>query len=349
MAIITPSRNFAGSELNNESNSNILKPELPAINFRDYQKDGVYLFILPSYKVDATGSGVWYKVITLRDNFGIETKERFVELADGPIAYFSNQVRNKFPEYGKWQSVERDGQKRNVYPSFGRTTKRTLFNVALAAELHKGAHVIEVPNYGCANIIDEYHKRPGFDGKLPGLICDHTQAKPVFFHLRKDAKGMPWVVSVDTSQSCRLPDELADSDYLHDLDDACIVPDKALLIEKLRLITPGNIFDACMAGYPGLTVAVRGGAMAEESEQVENAVPSFKAPVFNAPAAAPVVSTAAVAPAAASMTIPKARKAVKATVEETVEAPAEKETVASGGNPMKSVDVSAARAFLNKK
>ena len=252
MAILTPSSTFEGSSLGNNDTGRIILPEVRFIQLNKPEfKDGVYLYILPPYKLDRQGRGVWMNIIKVRDNFGLETKDRFFESVDSPIAYFANQAKLVCPEYAEVKTIKKDNRDTKVYPTFGRVTTRVLMNVAFAENVALGSHVIDIPSYGCADVIDNYHKKPLMGGQLPSLVCDPANATPVFFWLRKNVMGNPWLVTVEPTQKAPLPMELADTDYLYNLDDVIIKPDNEDLYEKLLLITPTDVFEACMRGYKG--------------------------------------------------------------------------------------------------
>ena len=251
MAIIAPSLQFEGQAVSQGEAGRIVKPDVKIVNFRSKEnKNGVYLYILPPYKADSKGNGVWYKVLDVRAEFGVNTKERFVELPDSPVAYFENQAKYKYPEYTQIQKAVKDGRDVKIHPTYGKLTKRFLYNVAYASALQEGAHVIEVPSFGVADIIDRYHRTKLLNGSSPTMVCEAEHATPVLFHLNLELKGgQPWVVQPEPTQKCKLPDELSDNEYLYNLDDVYIIPSNEELYEKLRAITPAQIFNDCMAGY----------------------------------------------------------------------------------------------------
>lgn len=336
MAILAPSANFEGSSLGNNDSGRIIVPEarLIQLNKPEY-KDGIYLFILPAYKLDRNGKGVWLNVIKVRDNFGLETKERFYESADSPVGYFANQAKLAFPEYTTVHTLKKDGQDRKVYPTFGRVSTRVVYNVAQTQHLELGAHIIEVPSYGCADVIDGYHHRPLRNGQLPSLVCDHLGATPVFFMLKKGGVGNPWVVNVESSEKQPLPLELADSDYLYNLDDAVIKPNNEELYEKLRVITPTDVFEQCMRGYklPGSSQAVAFVTHAAPAEQ-----PAAVAPAARAPIAKPM-----------TIAKPTLTPSVASTLQSVTEAPLPREVVTSGSNPMASQQPVNLKAWMAEK
>ncbi len=270
MAVIKPSLNFDGSDLTTNNISSIIRSNVPAIDFKSEKaKSGLYLFILPPYKVDTNGNGVWFRVVTVRDNFGLDIKEKFPVQKGCPVEYFANKVKILFPEYGATQKMVRDGKDIKQYPSFGRVTKRVLFNAAYYDSLDKGAHVLDIPQSGCAEVIDNFHRRVGPSGKLTQMVSDPTAAVPIFFRLKPPAetKGNPWEVIIRDNERSGLPEQLADSEYLHNLDDVLVKKNPDELIEKLRLYTPVEIFEACMRGY------VRDGGLVPKPVAVKVNVP----------------------------------------------------------------------------
>jgi len=332
MAIIQPSRNFAGSDLNQSGAAPVLKGDVRSIRFNSPEyRDGTYLFILPPYKMDDAGNGAWYRTINVRDNFGQDVmKERFFDPPSSPIAYFERMCKSQFPDFAEIKEEHRDGRRFKVYPPYGRISKRVLFNVAFCQDLSKGAHVVEVPSYGCASEIDKHHKRLLPDGSQPTLVCDPQNATAVFFQLQKDAQGNPWNVTVDNSKTYQLPEQLCDADYLYNLDEVVIEYSDKELLEKLRAVVPGNIFDSCMAGFHGVpsapTIAVPAGA--------PTSAPT--APAASPGASPPTASTSAEEQIPMGNTpAPQAVPSVAPSVPQTVEFP--KATVA-GGSPATPAD-----------
>ena len=56
MAIIKPTKTFEGGELKG-GKATYLKPGIRSMNFNDQKyRDGVYVFVLPAYKLDLTVS-----------------------------------------------------------------------------------------------------------------------------------------------------------------------------------------------------------------------------------------------------------------------------------------------------
>jgi hypothetical protein len=119
-----------------------------------------------------------------------------------------------------------------------------LFNAAYKNDLSAGAHVLEVPQYGCADVIDKWCQ----DESQP-LINNYKAAIPVNFHMDLKKGGNPWNVTIRAHEQFELPEQLADSDYIYNLDDVVLYPTKQELYDKLRKITPSEIFAKCMADY----------------------------------------------------------------------------------------------------
>lgn len=255
MAIIQPARSFEGSDLSSSAFGKIIKDGVRTVSFReDKNKEGNFFFILPPYKADRFGKGVSWRTVEVRDNFGAgNTKEKFAIRDSCPISYFANQVKLLFPGYAKVEEEadQTSGQKRKRYPTFGRITKKVLFNVAYFKDLSLGAHVMELPQYGAAEKIEQYGRQKNPDGTDKALLNDWKGAIPVWVHLNmsKGKGGNPWEVTIEASQKYPLPEGLADSDNLYNLDDVIEYPEADTLVEKLRQVTPTDIFDTCMEGY----------------------------------------------------------------------------------------------------
>jgi hypothetical protein len=341
MAIINPSRRFEGGEMANTIGGQIIRPGIRTINFKDEEnKGGVYLFILPPYKLDSQGNGVWYKVIKIRDNFGLDIKEKFAIQQNCPVDWFSAKVKIYAPIYAKVETQVKDGKDMKIYPSFGRTTTRVLFNTAYFRNVNAGAHVLDIPQFGCAQHIEEWTRTKNADGTDAPLLNDYKAAIPVEFKMKKDAKGNPWQVTINNSKTYELPDQLADSDNLYNLDDVIIYPGKEELIEKLRMITPKDIFDKCMAGYSDGSTRVSLSQPVTAARNDEGGLGPLPTSTYVPPA------TTSVAP---SFSIPKATipqataQAVTAAVNEMP-----KVSAPTGGNPIAGIDIEAARKFLKK-
>lgn len=250
MAIYQPSLNFEGGELSTNIFGKIIIDGVRQINFRDERnKQGNYFFILPPYKLDSANHGVSWKTVQVRDNFGIDPKERFaVKDTTCPINYFANQAKVLFPNYAKPEKVEVNGKTITRYPSFGRIAKKVIFNAAYIKEVTLGAHVLELPVFGAGETIYNWSRMKDEQGNDRGMINNPAAAKPVFIQLKKDAVGNPWVVQI-TDKDYPLPVQLSDTDYLYNLDNVVLYPSPEESIEKLRGFTPREIFNACMSGY----------------------------------------------------------------------------------------------------
>ena len=312
MAIIQSSRKFEGGDMSPNAFGTLLKPGTLFVNFREEQnKLGVKVFILGAYKADRSGEGMWYKVVKVRDNFGLDVKEKFAVQPGCPVQWFESKVKTYAPNYAATTEAIKNGLKQKVYPPHGRTSYRVLFNAAYVNALGSGAHVLELPQWKCADQIDNWCKDPDRP-----MINNWEASIPV--NLRIDRKGgfPQWEVIIDASKSFKLPAELADSDYLHDLDSVVLYPNKQELFEKLRMITPGEIFDRCMVDYKDEAVSCSipspvsvGGYVEQEDDvpmPVTQAVPRPSRAQPMSPAAAPAATapakTGVVAPA---FSIPK--------------------------------------------
>lgn len=304
MPIIRPTRKFDGGEMGNQNNASILKPGTPFVNFKDdANKNGAKVFLLGAYKADAEGNGIWYRVVKIRDNFGLDTKEKFAVQPNCPVEWFASKVKSYAPNYAKVEEVMKDNRKQKVYPSFGRTTYRVLFNAAYVNRTELGAHVLDIPQWNCGSVIYDWCQDP----EKP-MLNDYAAAIPVNFKLEKgNTMGNPWQVTIESFKSFSLPPELADTDYLHNLDEVVVYPDKAKLLEKLRSITPNDLFNRCMAGYSDGTVAVSFSSPSNDnSDDVSYGTPAPAAP---APVSIPKARPVSAAPAApAATTIAPVRK-----------------------------------------
>lgn len=339
MAILTPTRVFEGSESN--PYGRIIKEGIRTVSFRDDKnKEGNFFFILPPYKLDRAGNAVSWKVINVRSDFGIDPKEKFVEGPDCPVKFFAARVKMLFPDYAKIETVKENGQDRKKYPTYGRIQKQNVFNVAYAKQLELGAHVLNVPQWGAGSVIEEWSRGKDINGKDKPMLNDPKAAYPVWFQLKKTLP--PWVVTVEASKAYELPESLADTDYLYNLDEVLHYPDKEELITKLRAVTPADIFNQCMEDYfrgstplkvSGISVPVPEGPVAATEVAISSPVvqsgpkvivPTASIPRANIPTASAPASTSVVA-----------------------EAPAAQATVANTGNPI-AMTRDAAKAFLNK-
>lgn len=338
MAIIQASRTFEGSELTSNAFGKVLIDGIRSVSFReDKNKEGNFFFILPPYKVDRFGKGVSWKTLQVRDNFGIDVKERFAVAPNCPISFFANQVKLLFPDYAKVEKFSHEGKEMKRYPTYGRTVNRVIFNVAYFKGLELGAHILEVPQFGAGDKVEAYSR-----GKQPGgednpLINDYKAAYPVWFQLKKNAVGNPWEVTIEKSRAYALPESLADSDNLYNLDDVIYYPDPEYLIEKLRSITPVEIFEACMNGYyknqhfKAASVAIAPQSVPQEVTNVSTLQPAF-------------TPTNAVMPRAV---IP-GRTATQNAAPQSAPQPIPQESVQVGSNPV-AMTKDQAREFITRK
>lgn len=335
MPIIRPSRTFAGSEINSNGSTNYIKSEVRQITFKGGQnKDGAWLYFLPAYELDAEGNGVWYLPIKVRDNFGEKFKEKYVVYDSlDPVTYFEKNFRALYPDEAKVvDEVNDKGRSVKRYPNYGRVTTRVLFNVAYVSELEKGAHVLDLPSYNGANILLNWLKGKDASGRERPLLNDPDKCIPVFIKLNDGASGAPWQIEPERNDAGVIPDQLADSDYLYKLNDVYVKRSNAELLDKLREMYRSDIFDRCMAGYPGFDKVV---------------VPSTKTPTTSSS------SRPSPRPAPA-LNIPKANVS-SAPVEPSVstnEDKVEVEETDVDSNPMAApsiANMSQARAFLEKR
>lgn len=317
MPVIKPTRSFEGSDLSTSVFGRIVKDGVRVINFRDEKNSaGNFFFILPPYKADSYGKGISWKVLPVRDNFGIEPKELFPIGPNCPISYFSNQAKLRYAQYAKTEKVMVDGRMVNKYPSFGRPVNKVLFNSSYMKEPALGAHVLTLPQFGAAEQIERWNRRVLPNGGEAPLINDPERITPIWIQLKKNAVGNPWVVTPDPSQYYTLPPELSDSEYLYNLDDIICYPDPELLIAKLRTFTPADIFNACIAGYrqnDATTVS-----MAVPTAESKPAMPQA-APVATPVAISAPIAKATVGPAPVADVVPKVH--VEATANPMQEAP----------------------------
>ncbi len=340
MATINPSRRFAGSEMSSGDLGRYILPEIPQVTFnKNTNKEGVWLFLLPAYKLDNAGNGVWFKVLRVRDNFGEKFKDKYVvtDASTDPVMHFEKLFRLHYPDQAKVIEVEENGRKMKKYPLFGRTATRVVFNVAYAAGLNQGAFILDLPQFNGADQISKYHETKDIQGREKNLACDPSGAVPMFVKLN-DGGGSPWQISFDPSQITKLPDALTDSDVLHNLDSIYVKKDPRELIAKLREMYRPDVFNRCMEGFPGFdAVHVVGERSAPANSgflNEEETVP--QAPRFSAPPA--------IKEAPALTNVPKSRVPASGGVAPSApEIP--KERVATEGNPM-SLSVDEAMEFL---
>jgi len=310
MAVIKPSLKFDGSELNLSASATpyIKEGVRKAVFNKTTNQDGAYLYFLPAYKADANDSGVWYKRITIRDNFGANFKEKYyvANRAEDPAEYFANNFRILYPEEAKVGKIDVNGKQFPKYPNHGRIAERVIYNVAFAQNLGLGAHLLDLPLRNGADQLMNWLDGRDIAGNPRNPINDPERCVPVFVKLKQDAGANPWVIQVENNQPVQLPLQLADSDYLYNLDDILVHKSKEEIITKLREIYPADVFDDCMHGYPGMaknTVAAKPKAVVgrdasktydENSDAGYPAPPKFTVPVVDIPKASISAPKAAV-------------------------------------------------------
>jgi hypothetical protein len=304
MAIIRPSLKFAGSELNlNNTAVPYIKDGVQrAIFNKTNNHEGAYLYFLPAYKTDEEGNGVWYKKINIRDNFGTTYKEKYYvpSRAADPAEYFYNNLRIFYPEDAQIREVENNGKKFKQYPLCGRIADRVLYNVAFAQHLELGAHVLDLPLRNGADILMNWLEGKDLSGRQRAPINDPDRCLPVFIKLKENSAN-PWMLQVDTSEPVALPEQLADSDYLYNLEDALVIKPKEEIIAKLREMYPADVFEDCMNGFPGLTK--NSSPVAPSPVAAPKSEPVIARPVMNIPK--PAMNVAKPASVAQKAEIPK--------------------------------------------
>lgn len=255
MAIIKPSKRFVGSDLSDKRSSKYIKEGVKQVVFNTKEnKDGTYLYFLPPYTTDANGNGVWYKVFRIRDNFGDKFKEKYVPIEGGDaVDWFERNFKIHFPNEAKVvDEVDEGGKSRKRYPSYGRKTTRVIFNVAYANKLELGPHILDLPSYMGASQITDWLEAKDARGKEKPMLNDPSRCIPVLVKLKDGGSGNPWQIQPDANDPAELPDEVADSDNLYNLDtDVLEHRSDAELIAQLREMYRPEIFDLCMAGYHG--------------------------------------------------------------------------------------------------
>lgn len=283
MAIIAPSRTFDGSDLSTNVFGKVIKDGIRVVGFREERnKEGNFFFMLPPYKADVQGRGVSWKVVPVRDNFGIDVKEIFAVPVNCPIAYFASRVKQFFPDYAKVETTIQDGRTAKRYPPFGRPANKVIFNMAYMNALQLGAHVLTLPQFGGGEHIEAWGRRRMPDGSDAPLLNNPEAAIPIFIQLKKGAIGQPWTVTPEPSKTYKLPTELTDSTYIYNLDNVVHYPEVEYLIEKLRGFVPTEIFNQCMAGYVSSTGSTMSRATVVTPVAVAPALiptPSIAAPV----------------------------------------------------------------------
>lgn len=358
MAYIPPSRSFEGSDLSTNVFGKIIKEGIRTVNFRDDRnKEGNFFFILPPFKADAMGRGVSWKVVQVRDNFGIDVKEVFSVPRNCPVAYFAGRVKQFNPDYARVEQITQGTKQIKRYPAFGRQTNKVLFNVAYMNAMHLGSHVLTLPQFGGGEHIEAWHRRRMPDGSEAPLLNNPDAAIPIFIQLKKDAVGQPWVVTPEASKTYKLPVELADANYLYNLDDVVHYPEIDYLVEKMRSFVPADIFNRCMQGYqmPNGSILGGSGASAPGAAVPQAATPFPTASVPTPTAGNPMagmpqtLSTPSPMPMAS---IPKAmvpNMGTTVTGQTQVEAPLPTVPTTNVGNPTApAFTVEQARAYLQR-
>lgn len=311
MAIIRPSLKFEGSELNLSNATPYIKDGVRRALFnKNTNAEGAYLYFLPAYKADREGNGVWFKKIAVRDNFGTSYKEKYfvADRSQDPAEYFANNFRILYPEEARVKDIDNNGKKFKQYPFCGRVTERVLYNVAFAQNLVGGAHVLDLPLRNGADILMNWLDGKDLMGNSRQPVNDPDRCVPVFVKL-KEGSANPWMLQVESQQPSKLPDQLADSDYLYNLDEVLVPKSKEDIIAKLREMYSSDVFDDCMNGYPGLTRNTASAkAKPANTERIEQFVAAQRE------AQQPVQETAkpVIAPAAPVLNIPKANISVPA-------------------------------------
>lgn len=255
MAIIKPSLKFEGSELNLTVSAApyIQESVRRAVFNKTNNQEGAYLYFLPAYKADSSGNGIWYKKITVRDNFGTNFKEKYyvANRANDPAEYFANNFKLLYPEEAKVTDTEVNGRKFKKYPNFGRSTERVVYNVAFAQNLPAGAHVLDLPLRNGADTLMNWLEGKDMTGNSRRPINDPDRCVPVFVKLKENSAN-PWMIQVENNSPVQLPEQLADSDYLYNLDEIFVMKSKEDIIAKLREMYSADVFEDCMNGYPGM-------------------------------------------------------------------------------------------------
>lgn len=255
MAIIKPSLKFEGAETGmTQSTTPYIQDHVKKVIFnKNNNQNGVYLYFLSAYRSDSLGNGVWYKSVEIRDNFGDKYKEKyFVQSKENdPAEYFGRNFKLLYPEESKPDTVVNNGKTFKKYPNYGRVTRRVLFNVAYANKLEAGVHVLDLPQANGASQLLDWLSKTDISGKPRPIVNNPEAAFPIFLQL-KDSGTNPWLLNVEASQPAILPEALADSDNLYNLDQILVVKPKEEIISKLRDMYPAHVFDDCMNGYPGL-------------------------------------------------------------------------------------------------
>lgn len=293
MAIIKPSKKFIGSEIDLRDAGKYIRPEVRQVTFNKRSNpQGAWLFFLPPYKLDAEGNGVWYKVFKIRDNFGEKYKEKYVVIDNDPVAHFERNMKIFYPEESQpVDTVDEKGQTKKSYPLFGRTTSRVIYNVAYVNNLEAGSHILDLPSFNGASIINSWLGEKDTRGRERPVLNDPDSCIPVFIKL-KEGGGAPWQIEPSQSEAASIPDELADSDNLYDLDNVFVRKTSAELIQKLSEMYPRNVFERCMDGYPGYdkVVVTDEPVLTKAKSAAVTSKPKLNIPSAKLPTVAPAVS-----------------------------------------------------------
>ena len=303
MAIIRASKQFEGGDLTQRGTSYI-KSGTRLVDFKN-KENGVFLFLLGAYKQDSNGNGVWYKPVKIRDNFGVGPfKEKFAVQPNCPIDYFANKVQTFAPEMAKSrESIDEEGRKRWIYPVWGRTAFRVLYNAALFNDYGSGVHVLDLPMSGGGSVIDEYVRGKDANGEENPDLTDYQKAIALNIKLDLKAKGQPWKIQINQAKTYTLPVELADTEYLYNLDEVINYPNKEELIEKLRSNVPTDVFEKGLEGYSsGDRTVVSMSVPKPKKSPTPTVLPTAETDVDDIPFENPVSVNKSVAP---SVTIPK--------------------------------------------
>lgn len=260
MPIIKPSLKFEGAETGTTQNTTpYLREDIRKVIFnKNNNQNGVYLYFLPPYRADSLGNGVWYKSIEIRDNFGDKYKEKYLVTSrdNDPAEYFARNYKMLYPEESKPGTIVNNGKTFKKYPNYGRVTKRVIFNVAYANKLEAGPHILDLPLANGASQLFDWLSKTDIAGNPRPLVNNPEAAFPVFLQL-KDSGTNPWQLNVEASQPAILPEVIASSDNLYNLDEILVVRPKEEIVAKLREMYPGHVFEDCMNGYPGIKSAAR--------------------------------------------------------------------------------------------
>lgn len=250
--IIKPTSASAAAPLSNDSDyGKRFIDNVRRVNFRDKAYvNGVYLVMLPPYKLDASGEPVSLKVYEVRTNFGIgEKKISYNTKANCPIGFFASKCKSLFPDFAKIETSQISGKSMPVYPPFGRTQKRVLYNMGIMDKLEAGCHLTDLPLRFGAEKIDKWQKTPLRSGAMKPPINDPEQSHPILIKLAdKSQNGDPWYIEIG-ADTYKVPDELCDSDNLYNLDEVLYYYEDDYLISILQRSVPSDIFNTCMVDW----------------------------------------------------------------------------------------------------